>query len=350
MAKKSEDKKNIACGAAAGSETVWYNDRNRGNKFRKIEACYSSLEAAKAFVVATPFSFEYTGNKEVDNYVENLVRLNDLKSMNFISFAKNVLEFIHYGVSITEVVWQEDSQGLPFPAYCVKVNPERLSYENGVFVDRNTGKPFDLTKYYIAVESISDQGFDTSLLDAIEPVCKIINEANKTLPPAIRKYKNQPKVGVVKSTGNITTDQANCETISGLLSGMDEKSTITVTDLEKIFPGIIADIEKVQTVEDKQEMKILRAYIGHSELLAGSGTGNNTKMIKIMEIADHYKRFRVSVLEKCINELLTNLVYGRWNMNYAVPYLRFDIDTEAEKAKKLAEAKQLPGNNDVEIA
>lgn len=343
-------KKNIATGATAGDGVLWYNDRNRGDKFREIEACYSSLEAAKAFVVATPFSFEHTGNKEVDTYVENLIRINDLKSMNFLSFAKNVLEFVHYGVSVTEIVWKKDGDELPYPAYCVKVNPNRLSYDNGVFVDRNTGKPFDLTKYYIAVESISDRGFDTALLNAIEPVCKVIVEANKTLPPAIRKYKNQPKVGVATASGDTTTDQQNCETIGGLLSGMDEKSTTVVTGLEKIFPGLVADIEKVQTVQDKQEMKILRAYIGHSELLAGSGTGNNTKMIKIMEIADHYKRFRVSVLEKCINELLSNLVYGRFGLNFAVPYLRFDIDTEADKAKKLVASKQVPGNNEVEIA
>jgi len=239
-----------------------------------------------------------------------------------------VLEFIHYGVSMTEIIWQEDELGLPYPAGCVKINPSRLVYENGVYVDKKTDKPFDLTKYYIAVESVSDAGFETSLLDAIEPICKIILEANKTLPPAIRKYKNNPKIAVLKSTGDQATDAKNCEFVTGLLAQQDEKTSITVTDLEKLLQSVVADIEKVQNVEDKQEMKIMRRYLGHAELLAGSGTGNNTKMIKILEIAQEYKRYRVTILEKAINELLATLVYGRFGYGYAVPYLRYLIDTE----------------------
>lgn len=328
MAKTGKDKASIVTGAASSSDKFYYKAKDRADALRKIEVCQSSLEAAKAFVLSTPFKFEKTGNSEVDKYVKDLVEINDLKSMNFFVYAKNVLEFIHYGVSITEIVWQEDELDLPYPAGCIKINPNRLIYENGVYKDRKTDKPFDLSKYFIAVESISDAGFETSLLDAIEPICKIILEANKTLPPAIRKYKNNPKIAVLKSTGDQKTDEKNCEFVTSLLAQQDEKTSITVTDLEKLLQGVVADIEKVQNVEDKQEMKIMRRYLGHAELLANSGAGNNTKMIKILEIAQEYKRYRVTILEKAINELLATLVYGRFGYAFSVPYLRFIIDTE----------------------
>lgn len=316
--------------SSAGSDEIIYTNEARANEFLKIEACYSALNAAKAFALSFKSCFKETGNTEVDSYIKNIVEQTDKKTINFLNFSNQVLDFIHHGVSGVRVVWQEDENGLPFPAESFSIETGRIANRKGRYYDRQEDKIFDPALFYFTAEQLTAKSFKCDLLDAIEPVCKIIMTCNKTLLPAIRKYKNPPKVTIIPSTSDPKTDKTNCETAAENMSGLNENSSVAMTGVEKIISFALADIEKIQRILDASDLKIFRAYLGHSEAIQGAAGGNNTKMLSILKIVYHYSIFRASLLENTINQLLENIVHARWGYSTAVPYLKFDLKSKPD--------------------
>jgi hypothetical protein len=115
------------------------------------------------------------------------------------------------------------------------------------------------------------------------------------------------------------------------MSGLNENSSVAMTGVEKIQAFQLSDIEKIQKVLDANELKIFRAYLGHSEAIQGAAGGNNTKMLSILKIVYHYSVFRASLLENTQNNLIENIVYARWGYSTAVPYLKYDLKSKPDE-------------------
>jgi len=149
--------------------------------------------------------------------------------------------------------------------------------------------------------------------------------------PALKKYKNPPKVTEIESAGSKTENDANTKLVSETMSGLDENSSVTLTGLKKLHHFPLPDIEKVQNICDRNELKIFRAYLGHSEAIQGFQGGNNTKMISILQIVHEFSKSRCSLMENAQNALIENIVYARFGFGSPVPYIKHDLKNKPDE-------------------